>query len=75
MSPQFVVSPNDLVGAANALKAVGNPLHLLGKLAGLGSSEIRAGVPTWAWMTVAFGVGIYVGAAHWEQIESKLGLH
>lgn len=74
MTPQFVVSPNDLAAATKALRAVGNPLHLVGKLAGLGSSELRAGIPTWAWMAVAFGVGIYVGVAHWERVESKLGL-
>lgn len=73
MSPQFVVSPNDLERGLGALQRAGNPLKLMGRLAGLGEAEWRSGVPTWAWMTVAFGVGIYVGAEHLPTIREKLG--
>lgn len=74
MSPQFVVSPNDLERALGAVRGMGNPVRFVGRLAGLGQNEWNAGIPTWAWMTVAFGVGIYVGAAHLPTIQEKFGL-
>jgi hypothetical protein len=77
MTPQFVVSPSDVeraFGALQGLRGAGNPVKFAAKLAGLGESEWRAGIPTWAWMTLALGVGIYVGAAHFPKIQDKLGL-
>lgn len=75
MAPQFVVSPSDLQSAVGAMRQLGNPAKLVGRLAGLGDAEWRAGVPAWAWIALAFGAGIYVGAAHLPAIQEKLGLH
>lgn len=77
MSPQFVFSPNDLeraFGALQGMRGLGNPAKFAAKLAGLGESEWRAGVPTWAWVTLAFGVGVYIGVAHFPTVQEKLGL-
>lgn len=59
--PQFVVSPQDLHTLWRAASAIGNPLSLAQRMAGLGETEQRAGVPTWAWLLVAFGAGTLVG--------------
>lgn len=74
MNPQFVVSPGDLERAVGLLKAVRSPGRIAGRLAGLGQSEMQAGIPAWAWMLLAFGGGVYVGVQHWDQINEKLGL-
>lgn len=74
MSPQFVVSPNDLERAVGALRGIGNPTRFVARMAGLGESEWRAGIPAWAWMALAFGAGVYLGAAHVPTIREKLGL-
>lgn len=79
MTPQLVFSPNDVeraVGALRGMHGLGltNPVKVAAKLAGLGEGEWRAGVPTWAWVTVALGVGIYVGSTHLPAIQEKLGL-
>jgi len=42
---------------AGAQKIEANPLRFAARLTGLGSDELDAGVPTWAWVTVAFGAG------------------
>lgn len=75
MSPQFVVSPSDLERAVGAVRQVGNPAALVGRLMGLGTSEMRAGIPAWAWALLAFGAGAYVGAQHLPAIREKLGFH
>lgn len=49
-----------------------NPVRLAGRLAGLGSSELEAGVPTWAWVTVAFGAGALVAVVFGERIQDKI---
>jgi len=38
-----------------------NPLTLAGRLVGLGEAEQRAGIPTWAWVTAALGLGVAAG--------------
>jgi hypothetical protein len=58
----FVVQPADLERVALvAGKLDSNPVRVAGRMAGLGSDELDAGVPSWAWVLVAFGAG--VGAA------------
>ena len=49
-----------------------HPMRLAGRLAGLGSSELEAGVPTWAWVTVAFGAGALVAIVFGERISDKV---
>lgn len=49
-----------------------NPMRLAGRLAGLGSAELEAGVPTWAWVTVAFGAGALVAIVFGERISDKV---
>ncbi len=58
-------------GAAQALEA--RPLRLVGRLAGLGSSELDAGVPTWAWVTIAFGAGAAASLLYSETLRRKVG--
>jgi hypothetical protein len=57
---------------AGAKKLDANPLRLAGRLAGLGSTELDAGVPTWAWITVAFGAGALVALVYGERISDKV---
>jgi len=49
-----------------------NPMRLAGRLAGLGSSELDAGVPTWAWVTVAFGAGALVAVVFGSRISDRV---
>jgi hypothetical protein len=49
-----------------------NPLRLAGRLAGLGSSELEAGVPTWAWVAVAFGTGALLTALYGDKVTDKI---
>jgi hypothetical protein len=58
-------------GAAQALEA--RPLRLVGRLAGLGSSELDAGVPTWAWVAIAFGAGATVSVLYSDRLRRKVG--
>lgn len=61
MAPQIVVSPNDVQKVWRAAQAIGNPLSLAGRFAGLGEVEQQAGVPAWSWVALAFLVGGVVG--------------
>ena len=58
-------------GAAQALEA--RPLRLVGRLAGLGNSELDAGIPTWAWVTIAFGAGAAAALLYSEPMRRKVG--
>lgn len=58
-------------GAAQALEA--RPLRLVGRLAGLGTAELDAGVPTWAWVTIAFGAGAAASLLYSERLRRKVG--
>lgn len=58
-------------GAAKALDP--KPLRLVGRLAGLGSAELDAGVPTWAWITIAFGAGAAASLLYSETLRRKVG--
>lgn len=57
-------------GAAKRLDA--NPMRLAGRLAGLGSEELEAGVPTWAWIVMAFGTGVVVTAVWGDDIVERV---
>jgi hypothetical protein len=48
------------------------PLRLAGRLAGLGTTELDAGVPTWAWVTVAFGAGALAAIVFGDRISDKV---
>lgn len=49
-----------MAGAATGvLDGLGGPMGLVGRMAGLGTDELEAGIPGWAW----FAVGAIVGAA------------
>ena len=58
-------------GAAQALDP--HPVRLVGRLAGLGSAELDAGVPTWAWVTIAFGAGAAVAVLYGDDARRKVG--
>lgn len=73
MSPQFVMSPNDLQQAFGALKQMGDPVGLVYRLAGLGQAEREAGIPGWAWLVVALGTGIALGSIYGPTVREKLG--
>ncbi len=67
------VSLGDVQAAwAGAKKLDTHPVRLVGRLAGLGSSELEAGVPTWAWLTVAFGAGVFVTWMYGDQLSRKV---
>ena len=57
---------------AGAKKLDANPFRLAGRLAGLGSDELEAGVPTWAWVVMAFGAGALVATLYGDKLTSKL---
>ncbi len=67
------VSLGDVQKAWTGVKSLdANPLRLAGRLAGLGSDELDAGVPTWAWVTVAFGAGALVAVMCGDKIYRKV---
>lgn len=70
--PQFVVSPQDVEKVWRAAQAIGNPLGLVQRFAGLGEAEQQAGIPTWAWIALAFGAGAVVGATFRPKVEDFL---
>lgn len=70
---EFTASPSDLIRAVEAARQIdANPVTLAGKLLGLGADEQEAGIPSWAWMTVALGLGIYLGFRYGPQVRQKL---
>ena len=70
--PQFVVSPQDLQKVWAAAQAIGNPIALIQRAAGLGETEQRAGVPVWAWVAVAFGAGAVIGVQFGPKVRDFL---
>ncbi len=56
----FVMSPADLEKIAGAaLRIDPNPARLAGRVLGLGTDEANAGIPTWAWITLAASFGTF----------------
>lgn len=55
------VQPQDLDRAFTAIGGRENPVKAVGSLFGFSGNEIDAGVPTWAWVLVGVGVGVYLG--------------
>ncbi len=71
----FVMSPADLGKVAEAaMKIDANPLKLVGRTLGLGDAEMKAGIPTWAWVTLALGAGAFVGVKYGPGISRRIGL-
>lgn len=67
------VGLSDVTAAwAGAQKLEPSPLRLAGRLAGLGTAELDAGVPTWAWVTVAFGAGVLATCLWGDKISDKV---
>lgn len=55
---EFTASPSDVIKVVHTARQLEpNPLSLAGRFLGLGATEQRAGIPTWAWLVVAFGAG------------------
>ena len=70
----FVMSPDDLQKVAlAAMKIDANPLKLAGRALGLGTAEMEAGIPAWAWVTLALGAGLVVGVKYGPAVSRKLG--
>jgi hypothetical protein len=70
----FVMSPADLEKLAGAAMRIdANPLKIVGRTLGLGDAEMRAGVPTWAWVTLALGAGAFVGVKYGPGLMKKVG--
>jgi hypothetical protein len=70
---EFTASPSDLIRAVQAAREIdANPVTLAGKLIGLGADEQEAGIPSWAWMTVALGLGLYLGVRYGTEVRQKL---
>lgn len=55
------VRPQDLNTAFTLLGGRQNPVKAVGSVFGFSGDEVEAGVPTWAWLLVAAGAGIYLG--------------
>ena len=66
---EFTASPQDLFQAMDVVRKIdANPLNAVGRVMGLSAAEQRAGIPTWAWCTIAVGVGVAVGVKYAPQI-------
>lgn len=57
---------------AGAKRLDASPIRLAGRLAGLGSAELEAGVPTWAWIVVAFGAGAFATYMYGEKVHDRV---
>lgn len=55
-----------------AQKLEANPVKFAARLAGLGTSELEAGIPTWAWVTIAFGAGALATYLWSDTISDKI---
>lgn len=55
------LQPRDLERAFTAIGGKKNPVHAAGSLLGFSGDELEKGVPTWAWVLLALGVGVYAG--------------
>ena len=55
------LTPSDVERALRGIGAFDNPVRAATSFLGLSADEQKAGVPAWAWMTLALGAGILVG--------------
>ncbi len=64
---------NEAIAAAphlkSALVAVGGPKAVIGRLVGFGQSEMKVGVPGWAWFIIGAAAGGTVAWLGREKIE------
>lgn len=68
----FVMSPADFEKVAGAAMRIdSNPLKLAGRTLGLGDAEMKAGVPTWAWIVLAIGAGAVVGIKYGPELTKR----
>lgn len=63
------LQPRDLDFMLTAMGGRKNPVKAAGSLLGFSGDEVDAGIPTWAWVVVGLGVGVWVG-----KIASNRGL-
>ena len=69
----FVVQPADVERIATVARRIdGNPVRIAGRMAGLGTDELAAGVPSWAWVLVAFGAGIGAAVVFGPRLRRKV---
>lgn len=67
------VSLGDLERAWGAMSQIdASPARLAGRLAGLGTAELDAGIPTWAWVAVAFGAGAAVAFVYSDDLRDRV---
>ena len=55
------LQPTDLDRAFTAMGGKENPVKAVGSVFGFSGAEVDAGVPTWAWVIVGIGFGIFLG--------------
>lgn len=55
------VQARDVERAFTAIGGRENPVKAVGSIFGFSGNEVDAGVPTWAWVVVGVGIGIYLG--------------
>jgi hypothetical protein len=72
---EFVVNPQDVERVWRAAQSIGNPIGIAKRFAGLGEAEQRAGVPSWAWLSLAVGVGVIVGMQLRPKVDDFLRNH
>lgn len=67
------LSLTDLGTVADVAQQVeANPIMLAGRLIGLSGDEQRAGIPVWAWVSLAFVAGAAVTVKYGPAIRDKL---
>jgi hypothetical protein len=68
-----MISLTDLGTVADVAQQVeANPFMLAGRLIGLSGDEQKAGVPMWAWVSLAFVGGAVATLKYGPQIRAKL---
>jgi len=67
---EFTASPSDVLRVVDAARNV--PVMLAGRMIGLSGNDLRAGVPAWAWTTLALGVGFALGAVYGPQVRQRV---
>lgn len=63
-----VVQPSDVLKVMQGIGATRNPVTGIGRIFGFSGTETEAGIPSWAWITVAVAGGIIIGAKYGHKI-------